>query len=131
MAFEVHTIVEMMVQMTFACVGIPFHKHGLFSQAFSTEEVLSEILSAASLSFCPGLLEAIGGTDPPGMSFFKSLPTDVHKRWGIYALVLERHNVMPLVYVGSGTQATAGIRSRWLEYDRKHNLPIYVKAALD
>jgi len=65
MAFEVPTIVEMMVLMTFACLVMPVHKHGLFSQVFPTEEVLSEILSAASLSFCPGLLEAIGGTDPP------------------------------------------------------------------
>ena len=116
-AFKVPTIVEMMVLMTFACVVMPVHKH---SQVFPTEEVLSEILSAASLSFCPGLLEAIDGTDPPGLSF-KSLPTDVHKRWSIYALVLEKHNAMPLVYVGSGTQATAGVRSRLKIYDSSDN----------
>ena len=103
----------------------------MFSQIITSREVLVELMNLASLTFCPGLFEVINAVHPPSVDFFKSLPTKVLKRWGIYALVLEKPNYTPLVYVGSGTSLYNGIRSRFYQYDRGEQLPIYVAAALE
>jgi hypothetical protein len=59
---------------------------------------LAEICSAASLSFCPGLLDAIQAAGPPAVSFFQNTPTHGRRRWGVYCLVLEKPGHIPLIY---------------------------------
>lgn len=57
----------------------------------------------AQVSFAPGLFEVMTSTNPPDISFFKTLPTDVEGRWGIYVITLERPNHKPRIYIGSRT----------------------------
>jgi hypothetical protein len=52
MAFPATTMLEVLVFITWACLSVPVHKNGLFTQLFSRQTILFEICSAASLSFC-------------------------------------------------------------------------------
>ena len=84
---------------------------------------------------CPGLFEAIQAVHPPGVSFFRRLPSDGSGRWAVYALVLDKPGALPLIYIGSGTEMKRGIPSRWLKYNKpKANspaVPHYVRRAVD
>ena len=135
MAFEVTTILELLVLITWTALSQPVYMNALFKQLFFDAVVVSEIASAASLSFCPGLFEAIQAGQPPALSFFKSLPSASKKQWAVYALVLEKQGARSLVYIGSGTQEDRGVLGRWFHYDnpKKHRqmLPEYVRTALD
>lgn len=132
MAFLATTMLEVLVFITWACLSVPVHKNGLFTQLSSRQTILFEICSAASLSFCPGLFDTIQAADPPAVSFFRNLPSDSHGRWGIYAPVLEKPGAVPLIYIGSGTDSKRGVPARWVAYDRLNvnMLPKYVLAAL-
>lgn len=124
-------IVQTMAEKTWACIAAPVSKHGLFDQIFPDREALFDSVDAAPLEFCPGLLQAMQSPSPPDTSFFLGLPSDHVGRWSIYSLVLEKPGATPYVYIGSGTSAVGGVRTRWNEYDRKARLPQYVKAAFD
>lgn len=133
MPFAASDIVGLLVLIVWACLTPlpPVNRHPLFIDILHSQIVLSEILSAASLSFCPGLFEAIQATSPPPLSFFLGLPSDNFKRWAVYVLVLKKKGEVSLIYIGSGTDGTSGVRARWRKYDRGDSLPVYVKAALD
>jgi hypothetical protein len=122
MAFAASNLVGLLVLITWACLAAPVHKHPLFMQIFPSQAVLSEIISAASLSFCPGLFDAIQAAGPPPLSFFRNLPVGNLKKWAVYALVLEKPGFESLVYIGSGTNLKGGVRSRFAEYDRGQKL---------
>lgn len=124
-------IIEALIVLIWACLVAPVHKHALFGQIFPMQEVLADAIRTAPLVFCEGLLDAMQASTPPSLDFFAGLPTDCFKRWGIYAIVLQKADARPCVYIGSGTSAIAGVRGRWYDYDRKKNLPRYVKRALD
>jgi hypothetical protein len=133
MAFTASTMLELLVVITWSCLTIAptKAKHSLFSQVLPSQAFLSEIASAASLFFCPGLFEVIGAVNPPPLSFFKGLPSDSVGIWGIYVVVLEKKACIPLIYAGSGTASKSGVRGRFGEYNRGVHLPRYVKQALD
>jgi len=78
---------------------------------------LFEIASSASISFCPGLKEALESPTPPDVDFFKSLVTDFVGRWGIYALVLKKQGAKTLIYIGSATNDLTGVRGRFYTYN--------------
>lgn len=124
-------IIDALILLVWTCLAAPVHKHALFGQIFPSQRVLSDTIQAAPLVFCNGLLEAMQASIPPALDFFTGLPTDCFKRWGIYALVLQKADADPCLYIGSGTSAVAGVRGRWYDYDRKKNLPNYIKKALD
>jgi hypothetical protein len=92
----------------------------------------------SSLSFAPGLLDAVRSSEPPTLEFFKHLPLSPEARrgWGIYVLVLEKLNRTPLIYVGSGTGtgtgAIRGVSARLAIYERldTSKFPIYVQEAI-
>ena len=113
MAFSATTMLEVVVCITWACLSVPVHKNGLFTQVFCYEAVLSEICSAASHSFCPGLFDAIQAAGPPAVSFYQNLPST----WGIYALVLEKPDGVPLIYIGCGTGSKCGVPARLAAYN--------------
>ena len=125
-----------LVDLTWTClIQTPF-RNGLFKQLFFEKAVLSEMASAASLDFCPGLLEAAQAASPPTTAFFKKLPPDNKERWGIYAIVLQKEGLKDCVYIGSATNARGGVRARLLQYEylgktsSKHNIPKFVRQAM-
>lgn len=128
------TMLENLVPLVWNCLSQPVHKNGLYKQLFFDKVVLSDVASAASLCFAPDLLETIQAREPPEVNFFKTLPSDARKRWGVYALVLEKTGCDSLVYIGSGTEARRGVLMRWHHYDKpdtyEHILPNYVRDAL-
>ncbi|KFY92389.1 hypothetical protein V498_04989 [Pseudogymnoascus sp. VKM F-4517 (FW-2822)] len=125
------SVVETIAGKTWECVEMSTRKHSLFDQIFPDRERLFDSVAAAPLQFCPGLLEAMNAPSPPPPDFFKSLPSNGRGKWGVYALVLEKAGFEPLVYIGSGTNADSGVRSRWSSYDRRNVLPRFVKVAFD
>ena len=128
-------MLELLVLITWACLSQPVHSNGLFKQFFFDQAVLSEICSAASLCFCPGLFEAIQAVHPPDVSFFRRLPSDGSGRWAVYALVLDKPGALPLIYIGSGTEMKRGIPARWLVYNKpkanRSDFPRFVQRAID
>ena len=94
-------------------------KNPIFDMILTTQEVLEQLMLDSQLAFAPGLLDAIQSEEPPPISFFKGLPTcsTDEKLWGVYLLVLEKEGCRPKIYVGSGTEATYGIRRRLHDYD--------------
>lgn len=126
------TLVEFLVHTTWDCLCTPDYKYGLYEQIFGTKDDLGRVASAASLSFCPGLLDALQADAPPDVSFFKRLPSHSYHIWGVYVLVLEKPGCITNIYVGSATSADARVRARFNTYDREYSrdLPKYVWDAL-
>lgn len=63
------------------------HKNGFFTQLFFDEEVVAEVLAAATLTFCPGLVDAMQAAAPPSIDWFKALLAKLDF-WGVYVLIL-------------------------------------------
>lgn len=128
-------MIEVLVSLVWACLLVPAYKHPIFMQVFSDRDVLAEFMTAACLGFCPGLLEVIRASSPPALSFFRSLPSkpsDTHRRWAVYALVLEKPGAIPLIYIGSGTSHDKGIRARFTKYNIfDHTVPYHVRLAVE
>ena len=96
-------ISKLMISLIWACLSVPVHKYGVFPEVLSTRSIVSDMASAASLSFCRGLFEAIQSSTPSSLEFFENLPLRCRKRWGIYVLVLKKSGGLPYLYIGSGT----------------------------
>jgi hypothetical protein len=106
-------------------------KNGVFALAIPTQEVLKQILLSSEMTFAPGLLDVLQSKAPPTISYFKSLPLHLDKRWGVYIIVLERPGTRPKVYTGSDTHHKNGIATRMGQYRRGEMVPMYVQRALD
>jgi hypothetical protein len=106
-------------------------KSAVFSIALPTEQILVDTLLTTCLSFCPSLFEVMQAADPPPISFFQGLPTNVEGKWAVYAIVLQKQDAMDLVYIGSGTDSKGGVRVRFKFYDNKTraSMPYYVQHA--
>ena len=88
MSYPATTTLELLTVVTWACLNGPAHKAVLFTQILTSQAVLSEIVSAAGFSFCPGFFDAIQSASPPAISLFDNLPCDIKKAWGVYAVIL-------------------------------------------
>ncbi|KAI0177112.1 hypothetical protein BJ166DRAFT_619176 [Pestalotiopsis sp. NC0098] len=96
------------------------------------EETSDKIVSSASLEFPQGLLSILQGEHPPSLEFFKTLPPPPPTpSWGVYALVLEKENIPPRLYIGSGTNSVGGVATRLRDYETEVRLPKLVKASLE
>jgi len=105
-------------------------KNPLYDRFLPTKDVVASLSSTIGLCYAPGLLEALTADVPPPLAFFKSLPTTFLKNWAVYAIVLEKPDLEPLVYTGSGTSWTYGVWSRIMNYIRGEQLPVLVRKAL-
>ncbi|KAJ9655835.1 carbamoyl-phosphate synthase (glutamine-hydrolyzing) cpa2 [Neophaeococcomyces mojaviensis] len=132
MALEAITLPLLVLQLMWTLLDSvsPRNMHYNFTKVLPSLDVLEYMLASASLVFAPGLFEVIRASTPPTVAYFKSLPTDCTKIWGVYLLVLEKKGCRPKIYVGSGTQFEYGVSSRWSQYDHKRKLPRYVEQAL-
>lgn len=64
------------------------------------------------------------------MSYLKTLPTEFHKRWAVYLIVLEKPSCRLRSYIGSGTDAKSGTSSHLRHYDKGYLVARYVQQAL-
>lgn len=133
MAFEAATLFQPVLSLTWTCLNdTPVtQKHLYFDHFITSQAVLEEIASAASLFFAPGLFEALEATAPPTIQYFKTLPTEPTKSWAVYLLILEKPNHRPRIYIGSGTSSRSGVYGRFYQYDHQVTLPTHVEKALD
>jgi len=104
-------------------------KHPLYAHVLSGNMLVRDLLDTTHLTFGPGLLGALQGDTPPTCHFFETLPSDFEKRWAVYVNVLRKDGHKPLVYIGSGTNATAGVSIRLTQYRTNVQLPQHVTKA--
>ncbi|KAH0161827.1 hypothetical protein KCU67_g6180, partial [Aureobasidium melanogenum] len=140
MAVDISTMVitQAMLAMMWAALNVKTYKNPLFLTVFTSTELLEDVFLLASLSFCPGLLEALQGFGPPSVAWFYSLsmndvPYKSKEIWGIYILIFEKPGCPTLIYIGSATSFDRGLRGRWSVYDgQTHHttLPRFVLQAL-
>ncbi|KAK4229153.1 hypothetical protein QBC38DRAFT_124234 [Podospora fimiseda] len=69
----------------------------------------------------------------PSLIFLNNLPLHEGKFWGIYVVILSKEGADDAVYVGSGTEATVGVKTRFRIYQEKTNnkLPRHVRRLYD
>lgn len=126
-------IVEYTLWLVWTCLTLTpaALKNSVFLILMGTEAVLEKLLSDSLLTFAPGLFDVFNSAVPPTIAYFKSLPTDVGRCWGIYLIVLEKPGYRPKIYIGSSTNSTRGISARFYCYDARVGLPIFVESVLD
>lgn len=117
--------------LIWACLDAPASKRPFFREVFSSQAVVSDVISTASLQYCDGFLDAANALNPPPVDWFTTTDTDTHNKWRVYALVLKRTDSKDLVYFGSGTQATVGVDARFQNYNQHVRLPKFVDKALN
>jgi hypothetical protein len=133
MAFDAATLPQLLLLLMWTCFSTCSDnaKHPIFLKVISGQDILEELLSSVSLTCAPGLFEILQSSTPPTISFFKALPSEFTKRWGIYLLTLEKSGCRPKIYIGSGTRRQ-GVRERLNQYaHRGKYTPRYVAKALD
>ena len=96
--------------------------------------VLETIASKASLTFAPGLLEVLSCLTPPTIDFIKTLPSpsrsELTRTWIVYAILLEKPNCRPKLYIGSATSSRDGASARWGQYETQTYLSSNIFDAL-
>lgn len=137
MAFEAATILALIGHLVWLCMSTTpkKQKQWMYSQVFPTLIMVENILASASVVFAPGLFEVLQASTSPSIAFFKTLPTEASKKWGLYVIVLEKQGRRPKLYIGSGTQARYGVSNRLVSYTKEnankpHHLPLHVESAL-
>ncbi|QRD06273.1 hypothetical protein JI435_307780, partial [Parastagonospora nodorum SN15] len=101
--------------------------------AFASLSQWDNVVRDAPLQVAPGLAEVLSSSKPPGLDFFRRLPKPpASKLWAVYALILEHLELEPVLYIGSGTSASAGVQGRHTGYlTGSGNIPVLVKLALN
>lgn len=118
--------------MTWTCLNDTPNscKNPLFLAYMAIRTEFEAIASLATISFAEGLFDVLRATTPPSIDFFKTLSTQTLDCWAVYVIVLEKTGCRPRIYVGSATNANAGLQRRFSEYDNLHGLPKYVEASI-
>jgi hypothetical protein len=113
-------MLDTIIQLTWTCLEQPAKQNPLFSRVFPDLDTLEATARDANLQFCPGLLEAINGNEPPPISFFETLPPNTTKaEWGVYGLIMTSFQIEKgSLYIGEASEATRGVTSRFQFYDR-------------
>ena len=125
------TLIQLVLLLAWTCLDttVDKQKHPIYAKVFSSRVILEQLLTSSSLTFAPGLLDALQAATPPTVAYFKSLPTHCKKQWAVYLLVLEKPKSRPSIYIGSGT-ALRGAQVRLAQYDTRDELPTRVFGAL-
>jgi hypothetical protein len=126
----VSEMLQLFILLAWTCLQVTKKKNAIFNTVFPSVLVITQVMSSYSLTCCPGLFDMLQAATVPTLAQLKSLPSDFHKRWGIYLLVFEKKSCRPRIYIGSGTNAAARIHKRMYEYATICALPGGVAAAL-
>ena len=132
----------------------------MFRYVFRNADSFLNFASTRGIKFAPGLLKMLKSPCPPTMQEFKKLPQLPHgcKIWAVYLLVLEfdpnkqrkqrkqRKKGLEAeqedglekvrerkfrIYIGSGTEFTAGLKTRFGQYDKGTTIPKEILDALE
>ena len=123
---------DSIVTVTWASVNTSSYINQRFRVILPSQAILSAMLVAAGLVFCPGLFEVLTAETPPSSDWYGSLPSTIPLNvWGVYVLVLRRDGHKPLLYIGSGTAIKRGVRARLHEHDHGVLTPRHVRKALN
>ena len=131
-SIPVTDMLQLIVLLMWTCLRLTVKsKNPIFDLVFPSLSVITELISSCGLVCCPGLFDILQASTAPTLSQLKSLPTNLHKRWGVYLLVLEKPSYIPRIYIESGTGAAEGVSHRMNTYENLSSLPKYVQAAID
>ena len=85
------------------------------------------------LVFDASMQATLSSDTPPHIDFFLSLPAPKQGTWAVYVVVFVDSDGVHHLYIGSGTNATAGVTSRTRDYANKTRvrLPRFVRLAFD
>lgn len=72
------------------CTAPDGQKNSVYSSILPTHEAVEDFMSSLPVSFAPDLCTVFESPTPPDIDYFKTLPTQSEKRWGIYLLTLEK-----------------------------------------
>lgn len=130
-SFQGSTCLDLTVSITWAAVNDSNYINGCFRIVLPSQPILSGLLDAAGLVYCPGFFDVLQAEAPPSSDWIEKLSTSIpFNVWGVYVMVLRRTGNKPLLYIGSGTSSKTGVRARLGEYDRGVLLPRYLDKAL-
>ena len=123
---------NILADLSWECLNLakPSKKHWMFDKVLDSEKTILKLLLEANVSVAPGVAEALTAKQPPTRTLFDALPEDVSRWWGVYLMVLTKDECQDLVYVGTGTNAHSGIRTRFRDYDINNCIPARVSKAL-
>ena len=107
----------------------PYQVNKIYSKIMPDIEALEILVNNANLSFAPNLLQVLDSATPPTLDWLKNLPKNSFQVWGVYVIILEKLGSQPYVYIGSGTSAFEGVKSRWRQYDVDQSVPSGVRRA--
>ena len=62
---------NLIISVTWASVNVPNYINASFRTVLPSQAILSEMLCAAGLDFCPGLFEILTSEAPPSSNWFK------------------------------------------------------------
>jgi hypothetical protein len=132
MAFKAATPLQLVLLISWTVLSDTpaSQKHKYFVRFITSQAILEEIASTTSLVFAPGLFDVLQAAAPPTIKYFKTLPTEITKRWAVYLLVLEKLECRPKIYIGSGTEGRRGVQDRFTHYNSGLVLPPWVERAL-
>ena len=108
-----------------------YYINPVFTSVLGTKQQYDELSASTPLAFAPNMFEVLKSTTPPSIEFLTSLPTPPGKWWGVYVVVLVKHDCRPKVYIGSGTDSLQGVSGRTSRYKRPgaSALPFHVQRA--
>ena len=134
MPFEQNTELDIVVSVLWRILTNPRWIGSSYTIALVSDTHITDVLTDAGIVFTAGLLDALQADSPPSITWFESLDVTIPRRaWGVYAVILKHATLRPKVYVGSGTNANQGVRSRLLHYKRKRCIcpAKYIRKALE
>jgi hypothetical protein len=96
------------------------------------KEYFQKTCTDIRLFFPDTLTDVLQSDSAPSVDFFRSLNADASRNnvWGIYIILMEKTGNRPRLYVGSGTRAQSGVRTRLQQYNRQFNMSVSIRNAL-
>ncbi|KAL8742197.1 MAG: hypothetical protein Q9184_008291, partial [Pyrenodesmia sp. 2 TL-2023] len=114
-----------------SCNAPEWYRNPDFRILFKDRPTFDHIAELAPITLAPGLEDVLSSNQPPSPDFFMTLPRPAEGlMWAVYALLMSKPNHAFKLYIGSGTNAEAGVLVRLPHYHANYSLlPRFVKKA--
>ncbi|KAG9532489.1 hypothetical protein KCU93_g956, partial [Aureobasidium melanogenum] len=138
---EATSILPLMILLMWNCLLVTpsYDKAHIYGQLFPNFQPLQKWMNDSGIFFAPSLFETLRSSTPALLSFFKSLPSGMHKDilhsifknvFAVYVCIMEKGGKW-MIYIGSATNADYGLLARSRNYKNlDDNLGSWVKKAL-